>query len=543
MDGLSGFELTRTESNASEGFSTSFSAPSSETGTKIKVIVRVRPLLPREVPELKECLVSMPEDEPKITKLSVPVDSPYFKRLSMNPADQIKSYKFDESIWSYNPKSSNYTNNRKFYEKSGKDILEHIFQGYNVCLLAYGQTSSGKTYTMMGEDTNLGVIPQLVRDLLKQKEILVNQRINCEIKFSYMEIYNEQTKDLLCAKDTKCRVREHPITGPYVENLTDYTINDYQDFYDKLIFGNSNRATASTGMNESSSRSHAILTLTLKQTIFKDDSDSLMPDEEIISNIKLVDLAGSERLLKTKLFDQKDRVKEGNLINKSLTVLGRCINLLATNSTNPTAKPLVIPYRDSILTWVLKENLSGNSKTFMIFCISPIDFEETYQTLNYASQVKNIKTVAKTNAKKLAVTSIDWNELQKSEHDAIETLKLEIENLQNQLREKNEKETDQKQGSEIPVSNLINFLENESNMLKFELKYLKNKISTKDDQIMELNNYVNYMEREYTRVNTNFKQLQLNTKNQEFDDIIDRAKGNLAGLTESLEILDPKKLF
>lgn len=517
----------------------SFSETCSSNGTKIKVIVRVRPLLPRESTDA-ECLVIMPADDPQTTQLIIPAESPYYKKLITKQAEnQNKTYKFDESVWSYNANDLNYVSNRKFYEKSGREILEHIFQGYNVCLLAYGQTSSGKTYTMMGDESNGGVIPQLVRDLLKQKELLVKERINCEIKFSYMEIYNELTNDLLSTKSSdhkKCRVREHPVTGPYVENLIDYTINDYQDFYNKLAQGNRNRATAATGMNESSSRSHAILTLTLKQTIFKDvENNDLLPDEEIISNIKLVDLAGSERLLKTKVFGQHDRIKEGNLINKSLTVLGRCINMLATNLTNPHAKPLVIPFRDSILTYILKENLSGNSKTFMIFCISPIDFEETYQTLNYASQVKKISTVAKTNAKKLAANTIDWAKLQKSEDDAIASLKQEIETLTAQLN--------QQQVAPTNVSNLISFLETESLKLKFENKYLKQQTQSKDNQIAELNNHMDYLEREYYNLHQQYSNLQISTKTDGINTIFSQAKDNLTGLESALNTFDPNRIF
>lgn len=508
-------------------------------GTKIKVIVRVRPLLPREMSDSKECLVEMPPDDPQTTQLRIPIDSSFYKKLiTRQTGDQTKNYKFDESIWSYNVNDLNYVDNRKFYEKSGKEILEHIFQGYNVCLLAYGQTSSGKTYTMMGDDLHVGLIPQLVRDILKQKELLVNEKINCEIKFSYMEIYNELTNDLLSTKDDtkKCRVREHPISGPYVENLTEFKINDYQDFSNKLNFGNENRATARTGMNKNSSRSHAILTITLKQTIFKDtNNDQMLPDEEIISNIKLVDLAGSERLLKTKVFGQQDRMKEGNLINKSLTVLGRCINMLATNLSNPQGKPLIIPYRDSILTYILKENLSGNSKTFMIFCISPIDFEETYQTLNYASQVKKITTIAKTNAKKLPTTKLDWDQLQKPEDDAIASLKQEIETLTNQLNQKVTTSTN--------VSNLIQYLEKESVKLRFENKYLKQKNQMKDQLILELNNHMDYLEREYNYLNQKYSNLQISTTKVTTDSIFSQANHNLTNLKSSLNKFDPDILF
>ena len=153
--------------------------------------------------------------------------------------------------------------------------------------------------------------------------------------------------------------------------MKEYNIENYTQFLKLLAKGNSSRSTASTSMNDKSSRSHAIITLTLKQTKFEkfsgfssdsDETNSIGDaSEEMVSNIKLVDLAGSERLQKTKLYGQQERIKEGTLINKSLAVLGRCINLL---SSNPSS---LIPYRESILTYLLKENLGGNSKTCMIF--------------------------------------------------------------------------------------------------------------------------------------------------------------------------------
>jgi len=502
-------------------------------GTKIKVIVRVRPLLPREDESL-QCLVDMPQDDNTVTKLTVPVDSPYYKKSITKTETElvVKTYSFDQSFWSFNPNDSHYVNNQQFYDRTGKEILEHVFQGYNVCLLAYGQTGSGKTFTMMGDPSCPGIIPQLLNDILRQKTLLIERRINCEVKLSYMEIYNEQTVDLLATSPTKkCRVREHPVTGPYVENLVEHPINAYGDFLKWLKLGNSHRATASTGMNDQSSRSHAIITITLKQTIFKDgDNNQLEPEEEIVSNIKLVDLAGSERLTKTKVYGQVDRMKEGSLINKSLTVLGRCINLLATNSTNPHAKQLVIPYRDSILTYILKENLTGNSKTFMIFCVSPIDFEETYQTLNYASQVKKIKTVAKSNLKKLSNTSIDWEQLQTRDDDVIASLKQEIASLTEQLQE----------NTNSQISNLVQFLETQISQLKFENTYIKQQNQQQQRQIAELNNHINYMDNEY---NQQLIHLKSQTQAGAVKYIISRANSNREKLQCLLQEYNPNDIF
>ena len=502
--------------------------------TSIKVLVRVRPLLPRELTSDVECLVSMPGNN--LTKIRLPqLPSIHMKEVKV----ETKTYKFDESIWSYNKEDSHYTNNQQFYNKTGLDIIDHFFQGYNVCLLAYGQTSSGKTFTMMGDKSEPGLIPLIIRDILKQKEILVSERINCEVRFSYSEIYNEQVKDLLDSNDKKCRVREHPVTGPYVENLNDFQINTFQEFSKLLNQGNSNRSTASTSMNDQSSRSHAIITLTLKQTKFTEgDSDSSLnigdAEEEMISSIKLVDLAGSERLAKTKVYGQQDRMKEGSLINKSLTVLGRCINILATQ---PKA---IIPYRDSVLTYLLKENLGGNSKSFMIFCISPIDFEETMQTLNYANQVKMIKTTAKANKTKLSSTPIDWQELQRTDHDAISSLKDEINLLTSKLRSLEVEESPQHQDK---FTKLMNFFERESSKVKFENKYLKKQLNQQSTQITEMNKYIDYMSHEYNHLHSELTDLQAQTFRQQKSQLASAFEGSVNCIDVELALFDPKSFL
>lgn len=501
-------------------------------GTNIKVIVRVRPLLPRESAESNDCLVAM--NGPKTT-LTVPKTSSFHSRSKIFGNDvrqEVKEYSFDDSVWSYS-QNEHYVDNQGFYRRTGAEILDHFFQGFNVCLLAYGQTGLGKTYTIMGPDLpelkasspDLGFIPLMVRDILHHKQRLVGERINCELKISYIEVYNEQVKDLLGDTLQKCRVREHPVTGPYVENVTEYELSDYTDFARCLARGNATRATAATSMNESSSRSHAIITVTLKQTKFVSDSDSIgQVDEEMVSSIRLVDLAGSERLAKTKVYGQQQRVKEGTLINKSLTVLGRCINLLAQNSG------VVIPYRDSILTYILKENLGGNSKTFMIFCISPIDFDETYQTLNYANQVKKIKTSARANKTKLASIPVDWEEMKALDHLEITRLKQEIVDLTTKLQD-------------VKVDSrsieLVNYLENESNKLKFENQFLKQKLHDKNQKIAELQSHNNYIISEMAvqlQQQARVRQSLVAAYNAELGHHQQEMKSDLA-------TFDPKKLF
>ncbi|KAK6464823.1 P-loop containing nucleoside triphosphate hydrolase protein [Scheffersomyces coipomensis] len=537
----------------------------SGAGNNIKVLVRVRPLLRRELEANQDqavidSLITMPPEESKRVILRIPEDSTYHSQKnktlnrSNSPGEEYKSYYFDETIWSYNRHDDHYCDNKQFYQKTGPQLVDHVFQGYNVCLLAYGQTSSGKTYTMMGEPEleELGLVPRIVRDIMRQREVLVSEKINCEVKMSYVEIYNEQVKDLLDVDNIgksnsnkpKLRVREHPVSGPYIENVVESTLHNYDDFTRHLENGNLARSTAATSMNDKSSRSHAIITITLKQTKFgsSEDSESEIgeAEEEMISNIKLVDLAGSERLSKTKVFGQQDRIKEGSQINKSLTVLGRCINILSSETNHG-----VVPYRDSVLTYILKENLAGNSKSYMIFCVSPIDFEETYQTLNYANQVKSIKTAARANKIKLASIPIDWEEMKKLDQDAIDLLKLEVESLTARLQQfEFESETSNSLQKEMgKYSNTINFLERELNQLRFENKYLKLQSHKQTQQINEINKYAEFVTTEYDSLHGKYQSLQQYQFEHDMKRLQDHSHTGLQQLESMLDIYDPKNTF
>lgn len=531
----------------------------SDTSGNIKVVVRVRPLLPRE-PPLSECLVSMPTTNSRQTILKIPETSTFYQVSNgKDNNENLKNYSFDESIWSFNNDDENYTDNFKFYEKTSNQLLDHFFNGFNVCFLAYGQTGSGKTHTMMGSDEEPGMIPLLVKEILQRKENLIGERINCQLKILYMEIYNEQVIDLLAPRKIqqlqKCKVREHPVTGPYVENLVEYPINSFESFLQNLEKGNQVRSTASTSMNEQSSRSHAILTLSLIQTKFRQMDESLdsigEAEEELISNFKLVDLAGLERLNKTKVFKQQDRLKEGTLINKSLTVLGRCINILSERDEGSSTFNSVVPYRDSVLTYILKENLAGNSKTFMLFCISPIDFEESYQTLNYANQVKRVKTIAKANKKKITgKRSFDWDVSFKDAVLTSDTNNLLITDLKNEVLKLSEelnvlKSTEQQSiVDQEKWNNLTSYLETQSNKVQFENSYLHNKLKHKSLEIEELKSQLLYMNNEVIYMLDDIEQESNNEIiNKLSGDIIQRCQIGIESIETDLERFDPKFVF
>ncbi|KZV94023.1 kinesin-like protein [Exidia glandulosa HHB12029] len=252
---------------------------------------------------------------------------------------------------------------------------------------------------MMGYGADKGIIPLTCSELFQRVEEKTarDPNVSFTVEVSYIEIYNEKVRDLLNPKNKgNLKVREHPSLGPYVEDLSKLVAGSYEDMMTLMDEGNKARTVAATNMNETSSRSHAVFTLLL--TMKRHDVDTNL-DTEKVSRISLVDLAGSERANSTGATGQ--RLKEGANINKSLTTLGKVISALAmaSQSTGKGKKKAdeFVPYRDSVLTWLLKDSIGGNSKTAMIAAISPADYDETLSTLRYADQAKKIKNKAVVN--------------------------------------------------------------------------------------------------------------------------------------------------
>ncbi|KFP15184.1 Kinesin-like KIF13A, partial [Egretta garzetta] len=270
----------------------------------------------------------------------------------------------------------------------GEGILEKAFQGYNACIFAYGQTGSGKSFSMMGNAEQLGLIPRLCCALFQRISVEENESHTFKVEVSYMEIYNEKVRDLLDPKGSRqsLKVREHKVLGPYVDGLSQLAVTNFEDIESLMSEGNKSRTVAATNMNEESSRSHAVFNIIVTQTLYDLHSGN---SGEKVSKVSLVDLAGSERVSKTGAAGE--RLKEGSNINKSLSTLGLVISSLADQAAGK-GKNKFVPYRDSVLTWLLKDNLGGNSQTAMIATISPAadNYEETLSTLRYADRAKRI---------------------------------------------------------------------------------------------------------------------------------------------------------
>ncbi|NXL90269.1 KIF1B protein, partial [Alectura lathami] len=351
------------------------------SGASVKVAVRVRPFNSRETSKESKCIIQMQGNSTSIIN-------------PKNPKEAPKSFSFDYSYWSHtSPEDPCFASQSRVYNDIGKEMLLHAFEGYNVCIFAYGQTGAGKSIAIAVHRA-----PQLTSELCEELFEKINDNSNEEMSYSvevsYMEIYCERVRDLLNPKNKgNLRVREHPLLGPYVEDLSKLAVTSYTDIADLMDAGNKARTVAATNMNETSSRSHAVFTIVFTQK--KHDAETDLSTEKV-SKISLVDLAGSERADSTGA--KGTRLKEGANINKSLTTLGKVISALAevvSTAFTYLQQPYnhFIPYRDSVLTWLLRENLGGNSRTAMVAALSPADinYDETLSTLRYADRAKQIK--------------------------------------------------------------------------------------------------------------------------------------------------------
>ncbi|CAO3676662.1 unnamed protein product [Rhizopus microsporus] len=356
-------------------------------GGNIKVVVRCRPLNSREIARGATCLIRMEGNQTIITK---PPD-----HKGSRDTEDVKAFTFDKSYWSFDKNDPKFADQNTVYNDLGVELLNHAFDGYNCCIFAYGQTGAGKSYSMMGYGEDKGIIPRTCSELFERIANNTDSNLTYRVEVSYIEIYNEKVRDLLNPKNKgNLKVREHPSTGPYVEDLSRLAVKSFDDINHLMDEGNKARTVAATNMNETSSRSHAVFTLFLTQIRF-DEMTKL--ETEKVARISLVDLAGSERANSTGATGA--RLKEGANINRSLTTLGKVISGLADQSMakGKKGKEIFIPYRDSVLTWLLKDSLGGNSKTAMIAAISPADYDETLSTLRYADQAKKIQNKAVVN--------------------------------------------------------------------------------------------------------------------------------------------------
>lgn len=341
----------------------------------VRVVVRCRPMNEKEISSNCGMAVNVEESRGIIT-----VKNPGHGARSGEPP---KQFTYDRV---FGPD----TKQVDVYNDAARPIVNCVLEGYNGTIFAYGQTGTGKTFTMEGVRTApelRGIIPNSFAHIFGHIAKVAGD-VRFLVRVSYLEIYNENVRDLL-GKDqnAKLEVKERPDVGVYVKDLSSYVVNNADDLDKTMTLGNKNRSVGATNMNERSSRSHAIFTITVECSEKGPDGQNHVR----MGKLHLVDLAGSERQAKTGATGQ--RLKEATQINLSLSTLGNVISALVDG------KSTHIPYRNSKLTRLLQDSLGGNSKTVMIANIGPADynFDETISTLRYANRAKNIKNKAKIN--------------------------------------------------------------------------------------------------------------------------------------------------
>lgn len=296
--------------------------------------------------------------------------------------DIKKNFTFD-TVYDWNSKQTD------LYEETFRDLVDNVLNGFNGTIFAYGQTGTGKTFTMQGvkNDPELrGVIPNSFEHIFQHISRSENQQYL--IRASYLEIYQEEIRDLLSKDQSKrLELKERPDTGVYVKDLSSFVTKSVKEIEHVMNVGNQNRAVGATCMNEHSSRSHAIFIITIECSEIGEDEENHIR----VGRLNLVDLAGSERQSKT--HSEGERLKEATKINLSLSALGNVISALVDG------KSTHIPYRDSKLTRLLQDSLGGNAKTVMVANIGPAsyNYDETLSTLRYANRAKNIKNKPKIN--------------------------------------------------------------------------------------------------------------------------------------------------
>ncbi|XP_023696938.1 kinesin-like protein KIF3B isoform X1 [Paramormyrops kingsleyae] len=344
----------------------------SKNSESVKVVVRCRPMNEKEKAANFERVVSI---DVKLGQVSV-------KNPRGTAQEHPKVFTFD-SVYDWNSKQV------ELYDETFRSLVESVLLGFNGTIFAYGQTGTGKTYTMEGvrnDPERRGVIPNSFEHIFTHISRSQNQQYL--VRASYLEIYQEEIRDLLSKDQTRrLELKERPDTGVYVKDLSSFVTKSVKEIEHVMNVGNQNRSVGATNMNEHSSRSHAIFVITIECSEIGLDGENHIR----VGKLNLVDLAGSER--QTKTGAQGERLKEATKINLSLSALGNVISALVDG------KSTHIPYRDSKLTRLLQDSLGGNAKTVMVANIGPASYnvEETLTTLRYSNRAKNIKNKPRVN--------------------------------------------------------------------------------------------------------------------------------------------------
>jgi len=390
----------------------------------LRVAIRIRPPLPREtepnIPFRSIAIVSSDHKSISLAEyLGAELDELARQREWVEKPQLFQLHRFTfDSIFDMDSSQID------VYNITAKQAVNSVLEGYNSTIFCYGQTGTGKTYTMEGftynaQNEQRGIIQRTIEDIFNFIEVTSKNNTKFIIRASYLQIYNESISDLLKPEKKNLQIREDKKKGIYVDSLSEWAVRTPVDLYALLKRGASYRTTAATLMNDVSSRSHAVFVITVEQMTTENIKGQTHTQIKV-GKLNLVDLAGSERIRVTGATGQQ--LEESKKINKSLSCLGNVINAL----TEQKGKIHHVPYRDSKLTRLLEDSLGGNCKTTMLAMISPAheSFSESLSTLHFAQRAKKIKN--------RPVINEDLNN-----RALIRQYESELRNLRNELEQKN----------------------------------------------------------------------------------------------------------
>ncbi|XP_069761279.1 kinesin-like protein KIF18A isoform X2 [Narcine bancroftii] len=441
-------------------------SPTEYVRNRVKVFIRLRPENSREKIEKHHKVVHVVDKhmlvfDPKEEEIGF-LCHPKVQRYNLHNKNKDLQFVFDHVF-------DDNASQLDVFEET-KSILESAFNGYNCTVFAYGATGSGKTHTMLGSSNKPGVMYLIMKELYNRIEQLKNEK-SCDVAVSYLEVYNEEVRDLL-TNSRSLAVREDAQNGVVIQGLTLHKPTSLKQLLQMLDFGNKNRTQHPTDTNSSSSRSHAVFQIYLRQQ----DRTANINQNIKIAKMCLVDLAGSERMSAMNM--KAARFREGTNINRSLLALGNVINAL----TDSKKKAQYIPYRNSKLTRLLKDSLGGNCQTIMIAAIGPssLSYEDTYNTLKYANRAKDIKSSIKSNVLNLNCHVGKYAQICEAQRQEIMELKEKLKTyeckelvIHNNHRENillNPKESEIKRFKEVLENTFCNRQKIRINCLDLELK-------------------------------------------------------------------------
>eukprot|EP01083_Nonionella_stella_P060713 158409_1 len=377
----------RSRSHTRSRASSSYASQRGDLSSNFKVVVRVRPPLQRELQSpLGFAYIVRVNEADKSIAISDGFGMEHSSHaMTNNWSHNVHNFTFD-SVY---PDSADQC---RVYETTAKHSVLSALEGYNASIIAYGQTSAGKTYTMEGFESERlrGIIPRAIEDIFNFIESKASPTMRFLVRASYLQIYNDVISDLLKSDRTNLQIREDKKKGVYVANLSEWVVRSCEEIYGLIQRGAAVRATCATNLNAISSRSHAIFMIIVEQNEITPNGNGEAVNNIKIGKLNLVDLAGSERVRISGAEGQ--RLEESKNINQSLSALGNVISAL----TDSKRIRRHIPYRDSKLTRILEDSLGGNCKTTMMAMVSPAleHYSETVSTLKFANRAKNIQNVA-----------------------------------------------------------------------------------------------------------------------------------------------------